>query len=103
LPLSQARTGELRPSGQRERRKNPDRRKVNLGRAAGDRRTGRDRRGGRLQRLLSDISKTLVTVQPLEQVLARVVDLVFDVLPADRAYLLLRDSWDQPLGRCPAT
>ena len=75
-----------------ERRLRVDRRKVNLGRATGD------RRGGRMLRLLSDISKTLVTVQPLEQVLARVVDLVFDVLPAERAFLLLRDSWDQPLA-----
>jgi adenylate cyclase len=58
-----------------------------------DRRSG----DGRILRLLTDISKTLVTVQPLEQVLARVVDLVFDVLPAERAFLLLRDSWDQPL------
>jgi adenylate cyclase len=81
----------------RERRRTADRRRVNLGRAAGERRTGRERRGGRILRLLSDISKTLVTVQPLEQVLARVVDLVFDVLPADRAFLMLRDSWDQPL------
>jgi adenylate cyclase len=80
-----------------ERRTGTDRRKINLGRAAGDRRSGRDRRGGRILRLLSDISKTLVTVQPLEQVLARVVDLVFDVLPADRAFLLLRDSFEQPL------
>jgi len=80
----------------RERR-GLERRKVNLGRAAGERRSGRDRRGGRLLRLLTEISKTLVTVQPLEQVLARVVDLVFDVLPAERAFLLLRDSWDQPL------
>jgi adenylate cyclase len=78
-------------------RRRLDRRRLNLGRAAGDRRSGRDRRGGRILRLLSDISKTLVTVQPLEQVLARVVDLVFDVLPAERAFLLLRDSWEQPL------
>jgi adenylate cyclase len=78
-------------------RRRRDRRRLNLGRPAGDRRSGRDRRGGRILRLLSDISKTLVTVQPLEQVLARVVDLVFDVLPAERAFLLLRDSWEQPL------
>ena len=80
-----------------ERRHLTDRRKVNLGRAAGDRRTGRDRRGGRLLRLLSDIARTLVTVQPIEQVLTKVVDLLFDVVPAERAFLLLRDSWDQPL------
>ena len=80
-----------------ERRRSEDRRKVNLGRAAGDRRSGRDRRGGRMLRLLTEIGKTLVTVQPLEQVLARVVDLVFDVVPAERAFLLLRDAMDQPL------
>src|SRR5262245_20602394 len=80
-----------------ERRRSEDRRKVDLGRASGDRRSGRDRRGGRMLRLLTEIGKTLVTVQPLEQILARVVDLVFDVLPAERAILLLRDAIDQPL------
>ena len=80
-----------------ERRSGVDRRKSDLGRPAGDRRSGRDRRGGRLLRLLTEIGKTLVTVQPLEQVLTRVVELVFEVLPAERAFLLLRDSIDQPL------
>jgi len=81
----------------RERRYQEDRRKVDLGRAAGERRSGRDRRGGRFLRLLTEIGKTLVTVQPLEQVLTRVVDLIFDVLPAERGFLLLRDAMDQPL------
>lgn len=36
-------------------------------------------------------------MQPLEQVLTRVVELVFEVLPAERAFLLLRDAMDQPL------
>jgi adenylate cyclase len=80
-----------------ERRGGSDRRKVDLGRLAGERRTARDRRGGRIVRLLTAISKTLVTVQPLAQILGRVVDLVFDAIPADRAYLLLRDSNEQPL------
>jgi adenylate cyclase len=80
-----------------ERRQSDDRRRLDLGRAAGDRRSGRDRRGGRFLRLLAEIGKTLVTVQPLEQILARVVDLVFEVLPAERAFLLLRDAMDQPL------
>jgi adenylate cyclase len=81
-----------------ERRGGADRRKADSGRPAGDRRSGRDRRGGRVVKLLTEISKTLVTVQPLEQVLARVVELVFEVLPAERAFLLLRDSIDQPLN-----
>jgi adenylate cyclase len=80
-----------------ERRGGRDRRKVDLGRLTGERRTARDRRGGRIVRLLTEISKTLVTVQPLAQILGRVVDLVFDVIPADRTYLLLRESNDQPL------
>jgi adenylate cyclase len=92
-PRSQVSSGSMHG----ERRHLVDRRKVNLGRATGDRRSGRDRRGGRLLRLLSDIARTLVTVQPIEQVLTKVVDLLFDVVPAERAFLLLRDSWDQPL------
>jgi adenylate cyclase len=81
-----------------ERRSGLDRRKADVGRPGGDRRSGRDRRGGRLLRLLSEISKTLVTMQPLEKVLARVVELVFETLPAERAFLLLRDAIDQPLS-----
>jgi adenylate cyclase len=68
-----------------------------VGRALGNRRSGRDRRSGRVLRLLTDISKTLVTAQPIEQVLARVAELVFEAVPAERAFLLLRDTWDQPL------
>jgi adenylate cyclase len=81
-----------------ERRRGVDRRKADVGRPGGDRRSGRDRRGGRLLRLLTEISKTLVTMQPLEKVLARVVELVFEVVPAERAFLLLRDAIDQPLS-----
>jgi adenylate cyclase len=81
-----------------ERRSGLDRRKGDVGRPAGERRSGRDRRGGRLLRLLTEISKTLVTMQPLEKVLARVVELVFEIVPAERAFLLLRDSIDQPLS-----
>ncbi len=96
-PMVTPPTGTAIPTPVAERRRGEDRRRVSQGRAAGERRSGRDRRGGRIVRLLSDIGKTLVTVQPLEQVLARVVDLVFDVVPAERAFLLLRDATDQPL------
>lgn len=78
-------------------RRGADRRRVNLGRPAGERRSGRDRRGGRALRLLSEISRTLVTVQPLPQVLGKVADLVFDAVPAERVFLMLRDSFDEPL------
>jgi adenylate cyclase len=74
-----------------ERRKGADRRKSQLPFAGPERRSGRDRRKMRFLRLLSEISKTLVDVLPLSQVLSRVVDLVFEVVPADRTFLLLRE------------
>jgi adenylate cyclase len=87
--------GAAAPSG--ERRGDVDRRKVNLGRAAGERRSGRERRGGRFVKLLTEIGRTLVTVQPVNEMLGKVVDLVFEVVPAERVFLLLRDSPDEPL------
>ena len=95
---SQAPAAQPAVSTTSERRNGNDRRRADRGRPGGDRRSGRDRRGGRLLRLLSEIGKTLVAQQPLEQVLARVVELVFEVLPAERAFLFLRDSIDQPLS-----
>jgi adenylate cyclase len=83
--------------GGTDRRGGTQRRQSNLGRREGERRSGRDRRGARIVRLLTEIGKTLVRVQGLAQVLERVVDLVFDALPAERAFLLLRDSIDEPL------
>ncbi len=80
-----------------ERRKERDRRKVNLGRAAGERRSGRERRGGRFVKLLAEIARTLVTVQPINEMLGKVADLVFEVVPAERVFLLLRDTPDEPL------
>jgi adenylate cyclase len=52
----------------------------------------------RLMKLLSEIGKTLVTVQPLPQVLERVIDLVFEMVAAERAYLMLREGPDEPLA-----
>jgi adenylate cyclase len=78
-----------------ERRKLADRRKARIPFSGVDRRTGRDRRQLRFLRLLGEISKTLVDVLPLAQVLSRVVDLVFEVVPAERTFLLLRDSADE--------
>jgi adenylate cyclase len=46
----------------------------------------------RVTKLLSEIGKTLVTVQPLPQVLEKVIDLVFESVAAERAILMLRDS-----------
>lgn len=83
--------------GGTDRRGAAQRRHSHHGRREGERRSGRDRRGGRIVRLLTEIGKTLVRVQGIAQVLERVVDLVFDALPAERAFLLLRDSIDEPL------
>jgi adenylate cyclase len=80
-----------------DRRKGPDRRTTQVPFPGPDRRTGRDRRKMRFLRLLSEISKTLVEVLPLSEVLSRVVDLVFEVVPAERTFLLLRDHADQPV------
>ncbi|HET7618474.1 MAG TPA: adenylate/guanylate cyclase domain-containing protein [Vicinamibacterales bacterium] len=81
----------------KERRSGSDRRKTDRPFASRNRRSGRERRQSRLLRLLTEIGKTLVTVQPLTQVLTRVVDLVFDVVPAERVFLLLRDSAHEAL------
>jgi adenylate cyclase len=85
------------PAGDRpeDRRAGPDRRQAQAPFSDPDRRSGRDRRQRRFLRLLSEISKTLVDVLPLAQVLSRVVDLVFEVVPAERTFLLLRDSSDE--------
>ena len=78
-----------------DRRKIADRRKESVAISFADRRSGRERRQLRFLRLLGEISKTLVDVLPLAQVLSRVVDLVFEVVPAERTFLLLRDSADE--------
>ncbi len=46
---------------------------------------------GRLLKLMSDISRTLVGTLPIDEVLAHVVDLAFDSTQATRALLLLYD------------
>ena len=80
-----------------ERRAGGDRRKAQRSYQGADRRAGRERRQQRFVRLLTEISQTLVDVLPLQQVLSRVVHLVFDVVPAERTYLMLRDSEDAAL------
>jgi adenylate cyclase len=46
----------------------------------------------RLLKLLSDISRTLVGTQPIDEVLGQVVDLAFDCTKAKRVLLLLHDE-----------
>ena len=96
---AQDQSGEAAPDARPaiDRRSGTDRRVATVPHAGVDRRSGHERRHARLLWLLSEIGKTLISVQPLPQMLARIVDLVFDVVPAERAFLLLRDSSDQAL------
>ena len=43
----------------------------------------------RLLRLLADVQRTLLSTQSLSDVLNRVVDLAFQAVPAERAFLML--------------
>jgi adenylate cyclase len=52
---------------------------------------------GHLIRLLADVNRTLLTTQSLTDVLNRVVDLAFAAVPAERAFLMLRESADEGL------
>lgn len=52
---------------------------------------------GHLIRLLSEMNRTLLTSQSLVDVLNRVVDLAFKAVPADRAFLMLRESAEEAL------
>lgn len=51
----------------------------------------------RLLRLMSDIARTLVRPQPLSQVLEQVVDLAFDTIAAERAFLILIEQGGEAL------
>jgi adenylate cyclase len=50
-----------------------------------------------LIKLLAEVGRTLVSTQSLPDILNRVVDMVFQALPADRAFLMLRESADAAL------
>jgi adenylate cyclase len=60
--------------------------------AAGD---GSD---GQLIRLLGEVQRALLSTQSLSDVLNRVVDLAFQAVPAERAFLMLRESADEALA-----
>jgi adenylate cyclase len=50
-----------------------------------------------LIKLLADVGRTLVSTQSLPDILNRVVDMAFAAVPAERAFLMLRDSADAAL------
>jgi adenylate cyclase len=53
---------------------------------------------GQLIRLLAEVGRTLVSSQALPEILNRVVDVAFSAVPAERAFLMLRDSADEALA-----
>jgi len=53
---------------------------------------------GHLLRLLAEVGRTLLSSQSLVEVLNRVVDMAFSAVPAERAFLMLRDSADEALA-----
>lgn len=53
---------------------------------------------GHLLRLLAEVGRTLLGGQSLSDVLNRVVDMAFAAVPAERAFLMLRDSSEEALA-----
>ena len=53
---------------------------------------------GHLLRLLADVGRTLLGDQPLTDVLNKVVDMAFAAVPAERAFLMLRESAEDVLA-----
>jgi adenylate cyclase len=53
---------------------------------------------GHLIRLLADVGRALLGTQSLNDILSRVVDHAFSVVPAERAFLMLRESADEALA-----
>jgi adenylate cyclase len=51
-----------------------------------------------LLKMLAEVGRTLVSTLTLPDILKRVVDVAFKVVPAERAFLMLRDSADEALS-----
>jgi adenylate cyclase len=54
-------------------------------------------KSNRILKVLTKFSETLIAVRPVEEVLAQVVDIVFDHIPADRGFLMLHEEPDNKL------
>jgi adenylate cyclase len=52
---------------------------------------------GHLLKLLAEVGRTLLSSQSLPEILNKVVDLAFAAVPAERAFLMLRESSDEAL------
>jgi adenylate cyclase len=49
-------------------------------------------KNNRILQVLAEVSKTLIAVRQVDEVLAHVMDIVFDHVPADRGFLMLQDE-----------
>jgi adenylate cyclase len=54
-------------------------------------------KSNRILKVLTKVAETLIAVRPVEEVLAQVVDIVFDHIPADRGFLMLQEETDSKL------
>jgi adenylate cyclase len=62
--------------------------------SASQKRTGE----AELIRILSELGRLLLTTRSLPEILNRVVDLAFEAVPAERAFLMMRESADEALS-----
>src|SRR5918995_1554463 len=49
-------------------------------------------KSNRILKVLTRVAETLIAVRPVEEVLEQVIDIVFDHVPADRGFLMLRED-----------
>jgi adenylate cyclase len=49
-------------------------------------------KANRILKVLTKVAETLIAVRPVEEVLQQVMDIVFDHIPADRGFLMLRED-----------
>ncbi len=49
-------------------------------------------KANRILKVLTKVAQVLIAVRPVEEVLQQVMDIVFDHVPADRGFLMLRDK-----------
>ncbi len=49
-------------------------------------------KSNRILKVLTRVAETLIAVRPVEEVLQQVMDIVFDHVPADRGFLMLRED-----------
>ncbi|MCG6924236.1 MAG: FHA domain-containing protein [Acidobacteria bacterium] len=54
-------------------------------------------KSNRILKILTKVAETLIAVRPVEEILHRVMDIVFDHVPADRGFLMLAETGSEQL------